>query len=142
MLQVSDCFIAFFVGFVLEGFDLPCSRDSLQSVIHSTTELLPESKPRFIHGPHLPGWSALSHSSASVSLTNCLSLPCLAGDIFAAVECGVDVFDGSYVYTATERGCALTYPNQKTPAVKSDTESRTASNKELLPFELDLNESR
>ena len=54
----------------------------------------------------------------------------------------MDVFDGSYVYTATERGHALTYPNQRAPAVKSDTDSSTASNMELLPFELNLNESK
>ena len=29
-----------------------------------------------------------------------------------AVECGVDVFDGSYPYTISEQGCALTFLHQ------------------------------
>ena len=46
--------ICFVVGFVLEGFDLNHDPDSLQSVIGSTAEVLPEDKPRFIHGLYLP----------------------------------------------------------------------------------------
>ena len=70
-------------------------------------------------------------------------------DIFTAVECGVDVFDSSYIYTATERGYALTYPNEspsddKCALKEGDRESSPAdaANKELLPFQIDLNDSK
>jgi hypothetical protein len=32
------------------------------------------------------------------------------GDIFSALEHGVDVFDSSCAYSATERGCAVVFP--------------------------------
>ena len=35
-----------------------------------------------------------------------------AAEIFTAVECGVDVFDGCYPYTISEQGCALTFLHQ------------------------------
>ena len=36
---------------------------------------------------------------------------CLKGDIFTALESGVDVFESSYPYTASERGLAVTFMN-------------------------------
>ena len=42
-------------GFVLEGFDIEHSKESLGDVISATTKLLPEDKPRFIHGLETPG---------------------------------------------------------------------------------------
>ena len=42
-------------GFVLEGFDLEHNKESQCAVIHSATQLLPEDKPRFIHGLHTAG---------------------------------------------------------------------------------------
>lgn len=63
-----------------------------------------------------------------------------AAEIFDAVECGVDVFDGCYPYTATERGCALTFPNQLTARDRGELGSRDdeAKQVELLPLEIDL----
>lgn len=37
-------------GFVLEGFDIEHCMESIGDVISATTQLLPEDKPRFIHG--------------------------------------------------------------------------------------------
>ena len=68
---------------------------------------------------------------------------CYIGDIFTAVECGVDVFDGSYVYTATERGHALTYPNHKTLSHNRLHNEDTTSFSSVLPtFEINLNETK
>ena len=45
----------FFPGFVIEGFDLEHSNECFQSILWATTEALPESSPRFIHGVYSPG---------------------------------------------------------------------------------------
>ena len=52
----------------------------------------------------------------------------------------MDVFDGCYPYTATERGCALTFPNQLTACNRGELGSRDdeAKQVELLPLEIDL----
>ena len=42
-------------GFVLEGFDIVHNKESLSDVINLTTKLLPEEKPRFVHGLRTPG---------------------------------------------------------------------------------------
>ena len=76
------------------------------------------------------------------------------GDIFTALENGVDVFDSSCVYSATERGCAVVFPlehqacshqvgrsegeGEEEGKANSDVDDRT----ELRPFEIDLNEER
>lgn len=74
-------------GFVLEGFDLTHSAECLSDILSSTIEALPHDKPRFIHGLHTPE------------------------EIFTGIENGVDVFDGSYPYSVSERGVALVFPN-------------------------------
>ena len=60
-----------------------------------------------------------------------------AGEIFTAVECGVDVFDGVYPYIATENGCALTFPNSPQEQSPNGTDIP-----QLQPFEIDLKEDR
>ena len=72
-----------------------------------------------------------------------------SADIFTAVENGVDVFDGSCAYSATERGCAVVFPvmcDQKQQRVKhsvDDNESRDfCDTVEPIPFEIDLSEER
>ena len=67
-------------------------------------------------------------------------------DIFTAVECGVDVFDGACVYSATERGCAFTYPNERVNLSRSveeggeeDSVAGRAS-EEIPSYEIDLND--
>lgn len=75
------------------------------------------------------------------------------GDIFSALESGIDVFDSSCVYSATERGCAMVFPVGHQPCdsyqVSSGPESEgerggKANNEvaEVQPFEIDLNEER
>lgn len=45
---------SFWSGFVLEGFDIEHSQECLDDVISVATNLLPEEKPRFIHGLKTP----------------------------------------------------------------------------------------
>lgn len=44
-----------YAGFVLEGFDISYDEDKLRTILHSGTQPLAVSKPRFIHGLHAPG---------------------------------------------------------------------------------------
>uniref|UniRef100_A0A0A9WJF6 Queuine tRNA-ribosyltransferase accessory subunit 2 n=1 Tax=Lygus hesperus TaxID=30085 RepID=A0A0A9WJF6_LYGHE len=67
----------------------------IRALIEATIEPLPENKLRVLHG----GWTP----------RNVLKL----------VEMGIDVFDASYPYLATERMCALTFNFE---AVEWDTE--------------------
>lgn len=79
---------------------------------------------------------------------------CVSVDIFSALENGVDVFDSSCVYSATERGCAVVFPikhkAQRQKLIQQlekqgegdrvdddDGECDTP-----LPLEIDLNEER
>lgn len=85
----------------------------------------------------------------------------IPGDIFSALEQGVDVFDGSCAYSATERGCAVVFPPVEDQAQgstsrkvsggpkskgeeegKADYEEAADSGAEVQPFEIDLNEER
>lgn len=70
----------------------------------------------------------------------------LSADIITAVECGVDVFDSSCVYMATERGCAFTYSNERINPSRQDEgrDSGTAGDcgMESMPFEIDLNDDK
>lgn len=69
----------------------------------------------------------------------CMLLHIHAVEIFEAVETGVDVFDGSCPYTATERACALTFPNglqERNGANKSQV------NSDFQLLEIDLKEVR
>lgn len=47
--------LSFPPGFALEGFDLSYNRESYQSILQSTTRLLPQDSPRYIHGIYSPG---------------------------------------------------------------------------------------
>ena len=77
-----------FAGFVLEGFDLPHSKESLASVIDCTTSILPQDKPRFVHGLHTPcvcvcvcvgGWvRACVHACVRVCMYVCV---CVCGGV-------------------------------------------------------------
>ena len=83
------------------------------------------------------GWDIISYSDGWMVV-----FP-HAAEIFDAVECGVDVFDGCYPYTATEKGCALTFPNQlaardSEELPSSNGEAAHAKQAELLPLEIDL----
>lgn len=49
-------------GFALEGFDLSYNRESYQSILQSTTHLLPQDTPRYIHGIYSPGTHPTSQS--------------------------------------------------------------------------------
>ena len=143
-----------FPGFVLEGFDIEHSSESVEAVIQAVTTLLPPEKPRFIHGLHTPGMYDIVHilafSSHNSDLTSGLADHELyfravmfysAGEIFTAVEGGVDVFDGSYPYTITERGCALTFPHQL-PVHHTQEAGGVARRTEPRPFQIDLKDEK
>lgn len=73
----------------------------------------------------------------------------VSADIFTALENGVDVFDGSYAYSAAERGCAVVFPvvhDQKLQRLKhredTDMSREICDVVEILPFEIDLSEER
>ena len=67
-----------------------------------------------------------------------------------ALENGVDVFDSSCAYSATEKGCAVTFPvEHQTHGGQQQVEQERGSNscdlddkKELLPFQINLNDER
>ena len=75
-------------------------------------------------------------------------------DVFTAVECGVDVFDSACVYAATERGCALTYPNTSLNCPSSSSSSSSsvddgdsdedsvATRTDIPSTEIDLNDTK
>ena len=80
-----------------------------------------------------------------------------SGEIFSALEQGVDVFDSSPAYSATERGCAVVFPVKSRAHDSSSShqvsggperggggeeEGKRGSGGEVLPFEIDLNEER
>lgn len=68
-------------GFVLEG--LSSSTCNWQELLQQTVEVLPDDKPRLVHGIGTPE------------------------EVVMAVECGIDLFDSSYPCQVAERGCAL-----------------------------------
>ncbi|XP_068723839.1 queuine tRNA-ribosyltransferase accessory subunit 2-like [Montipora capricornis] len=72
-------------GFVVEGFT--SSQCNWNDLLQKTVEVLPNEKPRLIHGIGTPE------------------------EVLLAVECGIDLFDSSYppifAWNLSERGCAL-----------------------------------
>lgn len=80
------------------------------------------------------------------------------GDIFSALERGVDVFDSSCSYSATERGCAVVFPvehhthsgsscgpegeGELEGKDRAGSEGGADSGGEIALFEIDLNEER
>ncbi|CAB4008058.1 queuine tRNA-ribosyltransferase accessory subunit 2 isoform X2 [Paramuricea clavata] len=68
-------------GFVVEGIE-PSSQN-WEELLKTCIKNLPSDRPRFFPGPMTPD------------------------HIFSALECGIDVFDSSFAYEATRRGCSL-----------------------------------
>ncbi|XP_075053508.1 queuine tRNA-ribosyltransferase accessory subunit 2 isoform X2 [Mixophyes fleayi] len=79
-------------GFLLDGFqEISMSRETKLQIISSVTAELPEDKPRLIHGVGRPD------------------------EVLDCIECGVDLFDSSFPYEVTERGCALSFDHHFQP---------------------------
>ena len=57
--------------------------------------------------------------------------------MFEALECGVDVFETSYAYVATERGCAVVFPR-----THSTGHPKGVQYEKSRPFELHLEEKK
>ncbi|KAG0419085.1 hypothetical protein HPB47_004377 [Ixodes persulcatus] len=78
-------------GFVIEGFHVngPQTKslkfEEVVEILEEVIALLPEDKPRFLHGVLRPEF------------------------ILKAVLCGIDVVDASFAHAATEAGCALIF---------------------------------
>ncbi|XP_053561811.1 queuine tRNA-ribosyltransferase accessory subunit 2 isoform X2 [Bombina bombina] len=73
-------------GFLLDGFQgSDMSTEVKLSLISSVTGVLPDDKPRLIHGVSRPD------------------------EILECIERGVDLFDSCFPYQVTERGCALSF---------------------------------
>ncbi|XP_068126982.1 queuine tRNA-ribosyltransferase accessory subunit 2 isoform X3 [Hyperolius riggenbachi] len=79
-------------GFLLDGFQGDAmNRETKLNLITSITAELPEDKPRFIHSVGRPD------------------------EVLDCVERGVDLFDSTFPYEVTERGCALSFYHQYQP---------------------------
>ncbi|XP_075710805.1 queuine tRNA-ribosyltransferase accessory subunit 2 isoform X2 [Rhinoderma darwinii] len=79
-------------GFLLDGFQgSSASPEAKLNLISAVTAELPEDKPRFINGIGRPD------------------------EVMDCIERGVDVFDSSFPYEVTERGCALCFTHQYQP---------------------------
>ncbi|XP_069058784.1 queuine tRNA-ribosyltransferase accessory subunit 2 [Pleurodeles waltl] len=125
-------------GFLLDGFqDQAMDKETKLSLIEAVTAVLPEDKPRLIHGLGKPH------------------------EVLECVERGVDLFDSSYPFQVTERGCALTFSHTHHPdpetavleqnvnqdAVKSSEERAQngepdSSSDDKTPFEMCLKDKR
>ena len=117
-----------------------------------TFPLLPPSVPSSPFIPSLPFHSSFPPSPSSLlpppfpppSPPPPLSLPfplllSPAEEIFTAVECGVDVFDGSYPYTISEQGCALTFLHQLTTQHERE---KGEEGEEKQPYSISLKEDK
>ncbi|XP_077149815.1 queuine tRNA-ribosyltransferase accessory subunit 2 isoform X1 [Ranitomeya variabilis] len=79
-------------GFLLDGFQGPSANPEAKlSLIAAVTAELPEDKPRVIHGMGRPD------------------------QVMDCIERGVDLFDSTFPYEVTERGCALCFTHQYQP---------------------------
>lgn len=79
-------------AFLLDGFQgSSVSLEAKLNLISAVTAELPEDQPRFIHGIGRPD------------------------EVLDCIERGVDVFDSTFPYEVTERGCALCFPHQYQP---------------------------
>lgn len=80
-------------GFVIDGLHTngpdteKLTFSNLKEVVEETVKLLPEDKPRFVHGCWNPDM------------------------VLKLVESGIDVFDSSYPFIVSERGSALVFCN-------------------------------
>ncbi|KAM8975206.1 queuine tRNA-ribosyltransferase accessory subunit 2 isoform 2-T2 [Pelodytes ibericus] len=125
-------------GFLLDGFQgSSMSTETKLSLISAVTAVLPEDKPRFMQGVGRPD------------------------ELLECIEKGVDLFDSSFPYEVTERGCALSFNHylspdpetaggvQRTVVVEGETcesERNGTAEKEdepgITPFEMCLKEKR
>ncbi|KAM4700058.1 queuine tRNA-ribosyltransferase accessory subunit 2 isoform 2-T3 [Discoglossus pictus] len=97
-------------GFLLDGFQgSSMSRDTRLSLISSVTAMLPEDKPRLIHGVGRPD------------------------EVLECIERGVDLFDSCFPYQVTERGSALSFNHCYHP----DPETAAAAVGEKRPVSMD-----
>ncbi|XP_073433164.1 queuine tRNA-ribosyltransferase accessory subunit 2 isoform X2 [Dendrobates tinctorius] len=79
-------------GFLLDGFHGPSANlEAKLNLISAVTAELPEDKPRVIHGMGRPD------------------------QVMDCIERGVDLFDSTFPYEVTERGCALCFTHQYQP---------------------------
>jgi len=89
-------------GFLLDGLHLngedaeKMAFEEIGPIVKDVLELLPEEKVRIMHGAFDPEL------------------------VLDLVTAGVDVFDSSYLYLATERDSALVFDNKTNPGGKSD----------------------
>ncbi|KAM4047898.1 queuine tRNA-ribosyltransferase accessory subunit 2 isoform 1-T2 [Anomaloglossus baeobatrachus] len=91
-------------GFLLDGFQgRSGSHEAKMDLISAVTAELPEDKPRIIHGLGRPD------------------------QVLDCIERGVDLFDSSFPYEVTERGCALCFTHQYQP----DPETAVLDEEEL-----------
>ncbi|KAM3933951.1 queuine tRNA-ribosyltransferase accessory subunit 2 isoform 2-T2 [Leptodactylus fuscus] len=91
-------------GFLLDGFQgRNVSHETKLNLISAVTAELPEDKPRFIHGLGRPD------------------------EVMDCIERGVDLFDSTFPYEVTERGCALSFTHRYQP----DPETAVLDKEEL-----------
>ncbi|XP_069802188.1 queuine tRNA-ribosyltransferase accessory subunit 2 isoform X3 [Dendropsophus ebraccatus] len=91
-------------GFLLDGFQgSSVSPENKMALMAAVTAELPEDKPRFIHGIGRPD------------------------EVLDYIEQGVDLFDSTFPYEVTERGCALCFTHQYQP----DPETAVRDKEEL-----------
>ncbi|XP_071947810.1 queuine tRNA-ribosyltransferase accessory subunit 2-like [Antedon mediterranea] len=77
-------------GFVLDGFQRSMMQEEARwKLMSQIVKELPEEKPRLVNGIGRPD------------------------DIINAVEAGIDIFDSSFPYEVTERGCAFAFVFKK-----------------------------
>ncbi|XP_056415915.1 queuine tRNA-ribosyltransferase accessory subunit 2 isoform X2 [Hyla sarda] len=101
-------------GFLLDGFQGGSGDpENKLNLIAAITAELPEDKPRFIHGIGRPD------------------------EVMDCIERGVDLFDSTFPYEVTERGCALSFTHQYQP----DPETAVLDKKELINGEQTEDES-
>ncbi|XP_044140099.1 queuine tRNA-ribosyltransferase accessory subunit 2 isoform X2 [Bufo gargarizans] len=91
-------------GFLLDGFQgSSVNPEAKLNLISAVTAELPEDKPRIIHGIGRPD------------------------EVMDCIERGVDLFDSTFPYEVTERGCALCFTHQYQP----DPETAVLDKEEL-----------
>ncbi|XP_043929091.1 queuine tRNA-ribosyltransferase accessory subunit 2 [Protopterus annectens] len=124
-------------GFLLDCLQEDCmDRELRLTLISSVTAELPEEKPRLIQGVGRPD------------------------EVLECVERGVDIFESSFPYLVTERGCALSFcytllPDPETAVLtKNGIENSEKSDEmpencmkdrcdsKITPFEMDVKDER
>ncbi|NWI18250.1 QTRT2 ribosyltransferase, partial [Crypturellus soui] len=125
-------------GFLLDGFQgHAMAKETKLNLIASVTAVLPEDKPRIIHGIGKPD------------------------EVLECIERGVDIFESFFPFQVTERGCALSFsydchPNPEAAAVLNqngvqdpeenhagkDEDEISGADPEITPFEICLKDKR